>query len=77
MELISVKTLANFFGSSLCFAVSLMPYIGIPMAANNAKYCAKEITNCTLPIPTGPKICDAYGKLSIGNKIFTTESNKL
>jgi hypothetical protein len=30
--------------------------MGIPMAANIEKYCANDITNCTSPIPFGPKI---------------------
>jgi hypothetical protein len=49
----------------------------MPMAANMEKYCAKDITNCTSPIPLGPKTLAAYGKLINGNKILVNESNML
>ena len=64
-------------GSLFAFAISLMPYTGIPNAANKAKYCAYENINCASPIPFGPNILAAYGKLTSGNRILDKESNIL
>jgi hypothetical protein len=52
-----------------------MPYTGIPRAANSAKYCAREIAICTEPIPSGPSILKAYGKLTSWNIRLTTDNN--
>jgi hypothetical protein len=49
----------------------------MPIAANIEKYCANDITNCTSPMPVGPKIRAAYGKLISGNNILVKESNIL
>lgn len=49
----------------------------MPSAAIRIKYCAKEFTNCTFPIPSGPNILETYGNVTIGNKILLRERNKL
>ena len=49
----------------------------MPKPASKAKYCAKEMMNCTFPIPTGPRICEAQGKLKMGKRILTIDNDKL
>jgi hypothetical protein len=71
------KVLESLAGLSLTLAISRTPYIGMPIAANIEKYCANDITNCTSPMPVGPKIRAAYGKLISGNNILVKESNIL
>ncbi|MDY5918933.1 MAG: hypothetical protein SPJ55_11050 [Treponema sp.] len=54
----------------LIFALSLIPYVPIPKEAINAKYETTELAKLTLPIPSGERILDTYGKVINGNRSF-------
>ena len=55
IEMTSETNLFNSFGSSRIFATSLMPYMGIPSAANKAKYPAYTFEKLNKPTPSGSK----------------------
>jgi len=44
-----------------------MPYVGTPSCESKVKYDINDVENCILPIPSGVKIRDTYGKVINGN----------